>query len=151
MWGAACNNNRPFPDVPDALARMARLKLRLGIVSNTQSFDLDVLRREGLFPWIHTLCLSCDHGCLKPDPRLFLEAARQMELPPGEILMIGDQIDDDVRGARAAGMRAALLDRCPEKDRRARAVAIPSGEIAIHGLDELAGRLERNDPFIASS
>jgi HAD superfamily hydrolase (TIGR01450 family) len=45
----------------------------------------------------------------KPEPHLFLEAARQLELPPAQLVMIGDQLETDIAGARAAGCAAALL------------------------------------------
>lgn len=45
----------------------------------------------------------------KPAPHLFLEAAARLGLPPARLVMIGDQLETDVAGARAAGMAAALL------------------------------------------
>jgi len=34
-----------------------------------------------------------------------------LEVEPGEAVMVGDTIADDVEGARAVGMTAILLDR----------------------------------------
>jgi ribonucleotide monophosphatase NagD (HAD superfamily) len=45
----------------------------------------------------------------KPAPHLFLEAAARLAVPPARLVMIGDQLETDVAGARAAGMDAALL------------------------------------------
>jgi 4-nitrophenyl phosphatase len=45
----------------------------------------------------------------KPEPHLFREAAAKLGLPPDQLVMIGDQIETDVAGARAAGCAAALL------------------------------------------
>jgi HAD superfamily hydrolase (TIGR01458 family) len=45
----------------------------------------------------------------KPSPALFLEAARSLGLPPGEVLMVGDDVESDVNGALAAGLRAVLV------------------------------------------
>lgn len=45
----------------------------------------------------------------KPEPHLFLEAARRLGAAPARLVMIGDQLETDVAGARAAGMAAALL------------------------------------------
>jgi ribonucleotide monophosphatase NagD (HAD superfamily) len=45
----------------------------------------------------------------KPEPHLFAEAANRLELPPGQLVMIGDQLETDVAGARAAGIDACLL------------------------------------------
>ena len=45
----------------------------------------------------------------KPSRDFFERAAAQLDLPPGEILMIGDDIQADVAGAKRAGLRSALV------------------------------------------
>jgi 4-nitrophenyl phosphatase len=45
----------------------------------------------------------------KPSPTIFVEAARRLDVPPAQLVMIGDQLETDIAGARAAGMRAALV------------------------------------------
>lgn len=109
LWGEACNRNRLYPDAIPALDRLSRY--RLGILSNTQSFDLDFIRRESLAARVGTLCLSCDHGLLKPDPAFFRLACARMGLPAGQVLMIGDRREDDVLAAHEAGLASILLDR----------------------------------------
>jgi 4-nitrophenyl phosphatase len=44
----------------------------------------------------------------KPEPHLFAQAARRLGLAPDRLVMIGDQLETDVAGARAAGCDAAL-------------------------------------------
>jgi HAD superfamily hydrolase (TIGR01450 family) len=45
----------------------------------------------------------------KPEPLLFTTAARQLGLPTERLVMIGDQLETDIAGARAAGCACALL------------------------------------------
>jgi HAD superfamily hydrolase (TIGR01450 family) len=45
----------------------------------------------------------------KPQPNLFVHAATQLGLAPQQLVMIGDQLETDIAGARAAGCHAALL------------------------------------------
>jgi HAD superfamily hydrolase (TIGR01450 family) len=45
----------------------------------------------------------------KPAPHLFLEASARLGIPQARLVMIGDQLETDVAGARAAGIDAALL------------------------------------------
>jgi putative hydrolase of the HAD superfamily len=115
MWGRANNRNRLYPDAMAALRALRRppapRSLRIGILSNTQSFDLDFVRREGIESAVDAICLSCDCGLLKPDPQIYRHAAGRMGLPPEQMLMVGDSPRDDVEGARQAGWRAVLLDR----------------------------------------
>ncbi|SEF93522.1 haloacid dehalogenase superfamily, subfamily IA, variant 1 with third motif having Dx(3-4)D or Dx(3-4)E [Thermomonospora echinospora] len=52
-------------------------------------------------------------GVSKPSPEFFARCAAECGLPPGDILYVGDRIDNDVRPALAFGMRAAFLRRGP--------------------------------------
>lgn len=45
----------------------------------------------------------------KPQPLLFATAANQLGLAPDQLVMIGDQLETDIAGARAAGCKCALL------------------------------------------
>ncbi len=113
QWGAACNLNRVYPDVIPALRALATGagRPRLGLLSNTQSFDLEILRREGIEGFFDAVCLSCRTGLLKPDPAAFLDAAGRLGLPAEAIVMVGDRIEEDVRGAMKAGLQAILIVR----------------------------------------
>ncbi len=55
-----------------------------------------------------SLQLRFDH-LGKPEAHLFREAARRLALAPERLVMIGDQLETDVAGARAAGVATALL------------------------------------------
>jgi HAD superfamily hydrolase (TIGR01450 family) len=45
----------------------------------------------------------------KPEPHLFAEAARRLAIAPDRLVMVGDQLETDIAGARAAGVATALL------------------------------------------
>jgi HAD superfamily hydrolase (TIGR01450 family) len=45
----------------------------------------------------------------KPEPYLFYEAAKRLGIAREQLVMIGDQLETDIAGARAAGCDAALL------------------------------------------
>ncbi len=45
----------------------------------------------------------------KPDARLFHAAIADLDLPPEQVLMVGDDVSGDVDGARAAGLTACLV------------------------------------------
>lgn len=45
----------------------------------------------------------------KPEPHLFVEAARRLGIDRTRLVMIGDQLETDVAGAHAAGIATALL------------------------------------------
>jgi len=113
QWNEACAATRLYDDALPALRalRATAGRFRIGVLSNTQSFDLDFLSSLGVAPMLDAICLSCDEGRLKPDPAIFRAAAGKLGLPPSGVAMVGDSVDDDVRGALAAGLIAVHLDR----------------------------------------
>lgn len=54
---------------------------------------------------------SCHTGAAKPDPAIYLAAAKALNLPPKAILFVGDRQLEDVDGPRSVGMRSVLVDR----------------------------------------
>lgn len=110
LWREACRKTRLFPDVPECLRRLSG-KCPLGLLSNTQSFDLEFLEEGVLATAFRARLLSCDAGLLKPDPALFAGMARMLRLDPSEVLMVGDNLRDDVLASEAAGMQAVLIRR----------------------------------------
>jgi 2-haloacid dehalogenase/putative hydrolase of the HAD superfamily len=73
----------------------------------------------------------------KPHPRMFETALEQLKLAPSEVLHVGDSQVDDLRGAKAAGLRVAWLNRRG----RSRLPGIPAPDFEIRDLMELPGLL----------
>lgn len=109
-WVEACRQTRLFDDVLPTLLRL-RPRFRLGLLSNTQSFDLGFLDEHGVTPFLDARVFSFEEGRLKPDPRLFEVAAARMGLPVPEVLMVGDNLRDDVEGAQKVGMKSVFIRR----------------------------------------
>jgi len=76
-------------------------------------------------------------GAFKPDPRGFLAAADRWQLPPAEVLMVGDRADADAAGASAAGMPCVIIGRSQAAPAGASGFRlIPSLERLRHVLDD---------------
>ena len=99
-----------FDDVIPTLKNL-RKTYRLGIISNTDSISVQSLKKQGLFDNIQAQCLSCDVGLIKPDPEIFQLMLEKLDLKPGEVLMIGDNIDDDLIPASELGLATVLIRR----------------------------------------
>ncbi len=100
-----------FADVIPALEKLAASGLRLGIISNWDARLRPLLRELKLAPYFDAMVVSCEVGVIKPSPRIFAEAARRLRLPRNAILHVGDSLEMDAQGARAAGLEAWLLAR----------------------------------------
>lgn len=99
---------------PDTLETLQALKqhFRLGLVSDAQRVFLDPeITMAGLRPFLDVIVISSDHGFHKPDPRLFEVAIAKLGVPREQVFYVGDNIPRDVRGAKAAGLKAVLINR----------------------------------------
>jgi len=103
-----------FSAFPDALPGLGALRDR-GIsrycVSNWDISLVEVLDRCGLAGSLDGVVASASAGARKPDPRIFEQALRLAGCAPEQALHVGDTPEEDIEGARAAGIRALLIDR----------------------------------------
>ncbi len=100
-------------DVPPCLDELLERGLRLGVVSNWSDRLPALLEDLGLARHFEVIVASAAFGRSKPDPAIFREALRRMDLRPGEVLHVGDHPQNDLAGARRAGLHALLLRRLP--------------------------------------
>jgi putative hydrolase of the HAD superfamily len=100
-----------YPDAAAALERLAELGLRRICVSNWDYALGEVLERCGLGERFDAVVTSAAVGARKPDPRIFRAALEAAGCAPQEAMHVGDTPAEDLEGARAAGIRALLLDR----------------------------------------
>ena len=100
-----------FPDAAPALRELRERGLRLVAVSNWDCSLPRVLERCGLGELLDGAVSSAAAGARKPDPAIFDPALRLAECDPDEALHVGDTPEEDVAGARAAGIRSLLIAR----------------------------------------
>ncbi len=115
---------------PDALAGLHRLKQRFTIATLSNgnvSLLVDMAKRVGL-PWDCVLSAEM-FGHYKPDPQVYLGAARMLDVAPAELLMVAAHPSDLAAAARA-GLRTAYVPRPLEHGPGGRGE--PAGE---HGFD----------------
>jgi 2-haloacid dehalogenase len=99
---------------PDTVAGLAELGTRFitGTMSNGHVRMLvDLARHGGMrFDVIFSAELA---GTYKPDPSVYLTAARLLELPPAQVMLVACH-EPDLAGAAAAGLRTAYVSRPAE-------------------------------------
>jgi putative hydrolase of the HAD superfamily len=119
----------PYPDVIPGLRVLRERGLTLVIVSNWDCSLKDWLAPSGLIDLVDGVVTSAEVHSAKPDPAVFLRALEVAGAEPGQALHVGDSVENDVEGARAAGIRALLV---------ARAGDAPAGVEAVGSLEEVA-------------
>ncbi|MDI3317887.1 MAG: HAD-IA family hydrolase [Bacillota bacterium] len=102
--------DRPDREAEPVLKRLRAAGLRLGVVTNADRHAHTLLQQTGLARHFDLILTSEEAGVEKPDPAIFRAALARLGLEPVEALYVGDQLEVDVRGARAAGLDAVLYD-----------------------------------------
>jgi FMN phosphatase YigB (HAD superfamily) len=121
-----------FREEAEAIAR----DFRLGIAGQYGVDLLDLLRRESLLELFSYRFTQDDFDITKPDPRYLERITRACGVEPGECLMVGDRIDNDIIPARQLGMKAILVRVGLHRKQQPRIpFEIPDAEIeGIRGL-----------------
>jgi putative hydrolase of the HAD superfamily len=102
---------RAFPDALPLLRALKERGVRVVAASNWDASLPDALERTGLAPYLNGAVSSAAVGSAKPDPAVFHAALELARCDPADAFHVGDSPQGDVDGARAAGIRVALLDR----------------------------------------
>lgn len=100
-----------YPEVRAALADFRARGLRVVVVSNWDVSLRAVLRSLGLGPMLDGILTSAESESRKPSPRIFEAALELAGVTADEAIHVGDSIDEDVSGARAAGIEPVLVRR----------------------------------------
>lgn len=103
-----------YSDALPTLQELAKLGLRIGLISNAD--DVDLVHRQvdksGFRPYMSpVLSSAAEPRWRKPDPRIFHLISDEWKISPSEIVMVGDAPMYDVLGAHRAGMKAIWLNR----------------------------------------
>lgn len=121
-----------FPDVAPALRRARQRGQRLVVVSNWDVSLDGVLAALGLAPLLDGVVTSAMAGARKPSPAIFERALALVGSAPGEAIHVGDSFDEDVAGARAAGIEPILMRR--------------SGRGTVDGVRTISSLAELEEP-----
>jgi putative hydrolase of the HAD superfamily len=118
FWKASVQA-RPMPGACEALREFQRSRRPMAVVSNT-TFSEAVIRYElgkhGLAEHLAFVMASSDYTVRKPHLLLFETAAARLGVQPRDIWFMGDRLDTDVAGAKAAGMTAVWFNPHGEED-----------------------------------
>ena len=100
---------------PDSVAGLQRLKTQYTIstLSNGNLSLLVAMAKHGGLPWDAVLSAEL-FGHYKPDPEVYLGAARLLDLRPDEVMMVAAH-PSDLRAAAACGLRTAYVPRPLER------------------------------------
>jgi putative hydrolase of the HAD superfamily len=103
-----------FDDVVPCLDWLHAAGLKVAAVTNASgSHQRAKLTDLGIARFFDTVVIAGELGAAKPDPEIFHAACDRLDVPSTQTLHVGDRLDVDALGARAAGLHGVWLQRCP--------------------------------------
>jgi 2-haloacid dehalogenase len=99
---------RPFPEVPEALARL-QTRYKLVVLSNGDPDMLEAAKPYHGIPFDRVISVA-EAGSFKPHVATYTKAAALMGTRMDRVLFVANHAFDCI-GAKAAGMRTAFIDR----------------------------------------
>ena len=119
-----------YADAAPALRELRSLGMRLVVASNWDCSLPEWLEGAGLWELLDGAASSAVVGEPKPSPAVFHAALEIAGVGATEAVHVGDSLDNDIEGARAAGIRAVLVDRS--------GAPAPAGVETVRSLGEVA-------------
>jgi putative hydrolase of the HAD superfamily len=99
----------PDAGVIDTLTELRRRGIATALVSNSTE-DVALVWDETSFAGLFDVVVfSATAGFMKPDPEIYELALRELSVPASDVLFVGDGANDELEGARRAGMSPVLL------------------------------------------
>ncbi len=111
LWRDRDGRRVPRPDVHSTVVELSRRGYILGIIANTitETEIPDWIEADHLTGYFKTVILSSKVRIRKPNPEIYLDAARQVGVEPARCAYVGDNPIRDVEGAQAAGFGMVII------------------------------------------
>jgi HAD superfamily hydrolase (TIGR01549 family) len=101
----------PIEEARAVITELRSQGIRIGLCSNAPyppALMHEQLERLQLAQLFDAVLFSSEIGWRKPDSRVFAEILARLGLPAESVWFVGDELEADIEGARAVGMRALL-------------------------------------------
>lgn len=100
-----------YPDAVPILEWLKKHHISVGVLSNFSTTLKSILNGLGIAAYLDFIIVSSVVGIRKPNPRIFELAIERSQIPPDNILYVGNDPVIDIRSANNVGLRAVLIDR----------------------------------------
>lgn len=118
------------------LIKKLRKKYKLALVANNvKSWVLEKIGKYGIKNLFDSIIVSSEYGIRKPDPRLFIPALNELKVKPSECIFVADELNDDLTGAKALGIKTVWLKKEDEE-------VTFKPDYTIKSLNEIVGILK---------
>ncbi|MFA4662630.1 TIGR02253 family HAD-type hydrolase [Pyrococcus kukulkanii] len=83
----------------------------LGIITSGPKYQRKKLEVTGIIEYFDVIITRDDVKTVKPDPKIFIAALEKARIKPREAVMVGDNLEQDILGAIALGMKGIWINK----------------------------------------
>ncbi|MFN0207776.1 MAG: HAD family hydrolase [Planctomycetota bacterium] len=132
------NHHLLFSDAKRVLDKLRKQAFLALVTNGGSTYQREKIRATGIEHFFHTIVISEEAGYSKPQKGIFEKALREVGVPAHEAVMVGDSVENDVSGARIAGMRGILVVRNGSKHQKVDVTQIsPQPDAIVSSLNDL--------------
>ena len=102
-------DERPYPDAEEILKYLRGKGYQIGVIANQSAGTAERLEKWGLLAYISVVAASAELGVAKPARAIFEKALAMAGCAPGEAVMVGDRLDNDISPAKKLGMKTVWI------------------------------------------
>ncbi|WP_433748172.1 HAD family hydrolase [Falsibacillus pallidus] len=96
----------PFPNLIELLEGLKAAGYKLGLITNGfERMQMSSIQALGVECYFDCIIISEREGIKKPDSMIFQKALKVLGTAPSESIYIGDHPDNDMKAAKAMGMK----------------------------------------------
>jgi HAD superfamily hydrolase (TIGR01549 family) len=110
-----------IPDAADVVRELKRQGYPLALVADGPAATFtNILTQHSLYECFDAFAISEEVGAEKPDPRIFIHALEHLGIRRedyGRVVMVGNNLARDVKGANALGLISVWLDWSPRRSK----------------------------------
>jgi putative hydrolase of the HAD superfamily len=110
-WDTLIENAQLFDGVMETFQWLKSNNIKIAMVTNLTTYvQIRKIENLGLSKYIDFLITSQEAGYDKPHPANFLLALHKVNLLAKDVLMVGDDLNSDIEGAQALGIKTVLYE-----------------------------------------
>lgn len=130
-----------IPGAVDVIRELKRQSYPLALVADGPAATfINILTQHELYEYFDAFAISEEVGVEKPHPRIFIHALEQLDIRRedyGRVVMVGNNLARDVKGANALGLISVWLDWAPRRPK----VPADASEVPQYTIKTLAALL----------
>lgn len=128
-----------YPDVDKSIARAKKANLKTAIITSIPKFFFEKAL-SSIWNKIDLVVDGYTFHCEKSNPKIYMMTMNSLGVEPADTVMIGDDVELDIKPPKRFGMKAILLDREGKASKEDRAIADATVKDLLEAMDVVEGR-----------